>query len=190
MNDPHQPLAQPTTGKRLAPCSFSLRNRIERIVWQVAWSTLAAWTPPSLFAWRAFLLRLFGAQIGRGGLVYGSAMIWLPAHLSLGEGATIGPRVRVYNQGRVTIGRNTVISQGTHLCASSHDYDDPDFQLVVRPISIGDDAWIAAEAFVGPGVTVGNGAVLAARGVAVRDVEEWSVQGGNPARLIKMRQVP
>eukprot|EP01037_Dinobryon_pediforme_P018709 gene18709-19010_t len=187
MTDPHQPLAQPATGLRAAPASFSLRNRIERVVWQIAWAVLASWTPPPLFAWRAFLLRRFGADVGRGGLVYGSARIWLPANLSLGDGATIGPNVTVYNQGHIAIGANTVISQGSHLCASSHDYDDPDFQLVLRPITIGRDAWIAAEAFVGPGVTIGDGAVLAARGVAVRDIEAGSVQGGNPARLIRMR---
>lgn len=188
MNDRHDPVAPPRTGLRLAGASFGLRNKLERVLWGIVWTMLAVWTPPPLHRWRAFLLRLFGASIGPGARVYSSAIIWLPANLELGPNATIGPRVRVYNQGRITIGRNTVISQGAHLCASTHDYEDPDFPLLLRPIVIGNDVWIAAEAFVGPGVTVGDSAVLAARGVAVRDMAAWSVQGGNPARLIRMRE--
>ncbi len=190
MDARHRPLARPKSGPKLAGPSFSLRNRLERVVFQVTWLLLAAWTPPPLHAWRRFLLRRFGAAIAKGGKVYPSVRIWLPANLTLGANSTLGPRVRVYNQGHITIGRNTVISQDTHLCASTHDYEDPDFPLILRPITIGDDAWIASEAFVGPGVTVGDGAVLGARGVAVRAVEPWSVQGGNPARLIKMRVQP
>jgi putative colanic acid biosynthesis acetyltransferase WcaF len=187
MNDWHRPVAQPSTGQKTVAASFSLRNRLERVVWKLVWLGLAAWTPPPLYAWRRFLLCRFGATIAKGGRVYGSARIWLPANLALGDNSTLGPGVRVYNQGRVTIGRNTVISQNAYICASTHDYEDPDFPLIVRPITIGDNVWIASEAFVGPGVTVGDGAVLAARGVAVRGVEAWSVQGGNPARLIRMR---
>jgi putative colanic acid biosynthesis acetyltransferase WcaF len=187
MNERHRPVAQPRIGQKTAAASFSRRNRLERVAWIVTWLVLAAWTPPPLYAWRSFLLRRFGATIARDGRVYASARIWLPANLTLGANSTLGPGVRVYNQGHVTIGRNTVISQNAYLCASTHDYEDPDFPLIVRPITIGDDVWIASEAFVGPGVTVGDGAVLAARGVAVRAVEPWSVQGGNPARLIRMR---
>ncbi len=190
MTELHQPLVQPADGQRNAAVSFSLRNRLVRVVWQIVWALFAAWTPPPLHAWRGFLLRSFGARIGRGTRIYGTAIVWLPANLDVGDGSIIGPRVRVYNQGRITIGTNTVVSQGAHLCASTHDYESPNFQLVLRPIVIGNDAWVAAEAFVGPGVTIGDGAVLAARGVAVRDIEPWSVAGGNPAKQIRMREVP
>jgi putative colanic acid biosynthesis acetyltransferase WcaF len=99
----------------------------------------------------------------------------------------IGPGTIVYNQARITIGERAVVSQRSHLCAGSHAVNDPNFQLITRPISIGDQAWIASEAFVGPGVTVGEGAVLAARGVAFRDLDPWSIYNGNPAAFLKKR---
>jgi putative colanic acid biosynthesis acetyltransferase WcaF len=168
--------------------SFSLGNRALRAVWQITWLLLARWTPPPLHAWRRILLRTFGAEIGRDVRIYGATIVWLPAHLSIGNGAIVGPRARLYNQGHIAIANGAVISQGAHLCASSHDVSDRSFQLVVRPIRIEAGAWIAAEAFVGPGVTVGEGAVLGARGVALRDLEPWSIYSGNPAYLMKRRQ--
>ncbi|KUR75528.1 MULTISPECIES: acetyltransferase [Alphaproteobacteria] len=188
MTDGNGPLNSARSGVRLSGPSFSLRNRVERTLWMVVWQCLGAWTPPPLHRWRALLLRGFGAKIAPGAKIYGSAIVWHPANLTLGSGSVIGPRVRVYNQGAITIGANSVISQGAHLCASSHDYDDPDFRLILKPIVIGDHVWVAADAFVGPGVSINDGAVLGARAVAVRDVDAWTVQGGNPARLIRMRQ--
>jgi putative colanic acid biosynthesis acetyltransferase WcaF len=88
----------------------------------------------------------------------------------------------------VELKREAVVSQGTHLCAGSHDIDDPNLQLITKPITIGERAWIAAEAFVGPGVTVGEGAVLGARGVAFRDLEAWTVYAGNPAAAKRRRE--
>lgn len=167
--------------------SFSLRNRVERALFMVVWTLLASWTPPPLHGWRRFLLRLFGAHIGRGVRFYGSTRVWHPAFLEIRDEATIGPRVRLYNQGRITIGRRAVVSQDSHVCASSHDVTDPFFQLVLRPILIDDDAWVAADAFVGPGVVVGKGAVLGARGAAFRDLEPWTIYGGNPAEPLKSR---
>ena len=104
--------------------------------------------------------------------------------------SSIGERAVVYNLGRVVIGRRATVSQQTHLCAGTHDYDDPSFPLVTDPITIGDEAWICADAFVGPGVEVGEGAIVAARAVAIGNVESWSIVGGNPAREIKKRERP
>jgi len=169
--------------------SFSLANRIFRVLWSLSWFLLARWTPPPLHAWRRFVLRLFGARIGPGARIYSSSRIWLPANLTIGKNAWLGPRTNCYNQGAISIGARAVISQGAHLCASSHDVSDPMFQLVTRPIIIGDEAWVAAEAFVGPGVTVGAGAVLGARGVAMRDLDPWVIYSGNPAQPLKRRIV-
>jgi putative colanic acid biosynthesis acetyltransferase WcaF len=167
--------------------TFPLSNRIERAAWGLAWAVLASWTPPPLHAWRRLVLRAFGARLGPGVRVYGSVRIWLPRHLEMEAFACLGPRVTCYNQGPIRIGRRAVVSQGTHLCTGTHDIADPDFQLVTRPIAIGDNAWVAAEAFVGPGVTIGEGAVVGARAVLVRDAEPWTVYAGNPARAIKRR---
>ena len=102
----------------------------------------------------------------------------------------LGRGVNCYNQGLIAIGDRTVISWNATLCSSTHDFSDPSFPLVVRPIQIGADAWIAAEAFVGPGVTIADGAVLGARGVAMRDLAGWSLYSGNPATKIRDRPEP
>lgn len=176
-------VSQPLAGG----ASFSLSNRLLRAVWAIAWLVLARWTPPPLHGWRRLVLIAFGAKMGPGARVYASAVIWLPANLELGANALIGPRVRLYNQGRIVIGPGSVISQGAHICASSHDLRDPHFQLVLRPISIGRDCWVAADAFVGPGVRMGDGCVLAARGALFTASGSWTVYRGNPAVAVKPR---
>ena len=174
---------------RHAP-SFGWGNKLARVVWGVAWLLLARWTPPPLHGWRRLVLRLFGARVGAGSRVSSSVRIWLPRNLEIGRGVLVGPRVNCYNQGRITIGDDAVVSQDSSLCASTHDVTDAAFPLLLRPISIGRDVWVAAEAFVGPGVTVGDGAVLGARGVAMRDLEAWTFHTGNPARPLKSRPRP
>lgn len=168
--------------------SFSLGNKLRRVAWGLSWLLLARWTPPPLHPWRRWLLRAWGAEIGAGARIYASVQIWLPANLSVGAGSVLGPRVRCYNQGHIRVGADVVVSQDASLCASTHEVTDPLFPLILRPIAIGDDAWIAAEAFVGPGVSVGAGAVLGARGVAMRDLAPWTVFSGNPAQPLKPRR--
>lgn len=167
--------------------SFSLGNRLMRVVWGLAWLVLARWTPPPLWAWRRMVLRAFGAKVGKGARVYGATRVWLPANLTLGDRALIGPGVTLYNQGHITIGAYSVISQGAHICASSHDITDPDFQLVLRPIVIGERCWVAAEGFVGPGVVMGDRSVLAARGALFGKAAPDGVYTGNPASFLKPR---
>lgn len=169
--------------------SFSVSHRAYRAVWTLAWTCLAAWTPPPLFAWRSALLRLFGARVAPTARVYGRTRIWYPPNLVMDEHALIGPDVICYNQAQIALGARAVVSQGAHLCSGSHDIEDPNFQLVAMPIRIGAQAWIAAEAFVGPGVMVGEGVVLGARSVAFHDLEPWSVYVGNPAKKIKERRL-
>jgi putative colanic acid biosynthesis acetyltransferase WcaF len=169
--------------------SFSLLNRIYRLSWQATWLLLAAWTPPPFRAWRRWLLKLFGADLAPTATVYASARIWSPANLRMDAYASIGPRARIYSMSKITIGSYTVISQDAHLCAGTHDIEDPNFQLQARPITLGRRAWIAADAFVGPGVTVGDGAVLGARACAMRDLEPWMVYRGNPATALRPRHI-
>ena len=183
MIERHQPL---TPATRHA-ASFSLSNKLARVAWQVAWVLLGRFTPPPLHGWRCALLRLFGARIAPGVRIYGSTRVWYPANLTIARGALLGPRVRCYNQGNIMIGADAVISQDASLCASTHDVTDPAFPLLLRPITIGAQAWIAAEAFVGPGVTIGEGAVLGARAVAMRPLDPWTFYSGNPATALKPR---
>lgn len=138
---------------------------------------------------RRFILNVFGANVHRSAQIYGSAKIWFPGNLQVGAFSTIGPNVNVYSMGEITIGQHVIISQGANLCTGSHDIKSADFQIYAREIVILDEAWVCAEAFVGPGVTIGAGAVLAARGAAFNDLDSWSVYRGNPAVKIKAREV-
>lgn len=133
------------------------------------------------------MLRLFGAQVGRNAHVYASARVYLPWNLTLGDEASIGEWAVIYNLGPVSIGARATISHRAHLCAGTHDYRNPSLPLLRLPITIGPQAWVCADAFVGPNVRVGDGAVVGAGAVVVRDVEPWQIVAGNPARLVKMR---
>jgi putative colanic acid biosynthesis acetyltransferase WcaF len=106
----------------------------------------------------------------------------------MGDFSVLGDFVDCYAVDRIEIGAHTVVSQYVFLCAATHDVDQPAFPLVTKPIRIGAHAWVAADAFIGPGVTVGDGAVVGARASVFRDVEPWCVVGGNPARLIRKRK--
>ena len=181
----------PTPTGVVAPDAQALltaRNRVVRAVWSLTWALLAAWTPAPLHRWRILLLRLFGADVDWTASVYGSARIWYPRNLRIAARGCLGRRAICYSMAPITIGRDAVVSQGVHLCAGAHDVDHEDFPLRIRPIVIGERAWVAAEAFVGPGVTVGEGAVLGARGCAFRDLEPWTIYRGNPAEVVRKRR--
>lgn len=169
---------------------FSYTNKLGRFIWNFCyWTLFRPFGLPVFNRWRIFLLKIFGSKIGKGSIIYSSVKIWAPWNLEVNEYCCLGPHVDCYNQGRITIGANTTISQKTSLCASGHDITDPKNSLIVRPIEIEDQVWIAAEAFIGPGVNVGQGAVVGARSAVFKDVESWSVVGGNPAKFIKERIV-
>lgn len=167
--------------------TFTLKNRLKRIAWRLTWLTLASWTPAFMHEWRSILLRLFGAQIGKGVHVYSSVSIWAPWNLVIEDAAGVGPKVQLYSMAPVHIGKRVVISQGAHICAGTHDYRLENFPLITKPIFIGDRAWICASAFVGPGVSVGEGAILSAMGCSFTNLDSWSVYIGNPARKSKSR---
>ena len=142
-----------------------------------------------MFAWRCFLLRLFGARIGQDVHIYPSAKIYLPWNLSIGKESSIGEWTLIYNLGPVAIGEQVTVSHRAHLCGGTHDYSDPTLPLQRMPITIKSKAWICADAFVGPNVTVGEGAVVGAAAVVVKEVPAWSIIAGNPAKFIKKRQI-
>ena len=135
------------------------------------------------------MLKCFGAKIDWSSHIYASVKIWAPWNLEMGANSSLGPNVDCYNQGRISIGTNTVISQKSYLCASTHDYTKIDFPLILKPITIGNGVWIAADAFIGPGVYIEDDAVIAARYVVNKKVEKNTIVGGNPAKLIKNRTV-
>lgn len=167
---------------------LGLRNKIGRLCWNLTY--LIAFRPvvlPQFNRWRIFLLRLFGARIGAGCKIHASAKVWAPWNLEVGQRTAIGPGATCYNPGKIVLGNKVTISQGAHLCAASHDYTKKEHPLITGTIEVKDFAWVAAEAFISMGVTVGEGAIIAARGCTVKDVEAWTIVGGNPARFIKKR---
>ncbi len=167
---------------------YSRREYFGRVLWALA-TPLFRFSPRTLFGWRRMLLRLFGAKVGRGAHVYPSARIYLPWNLRLGAHASIGEWTLIYNLGLVTIGDRATISHRAHLCAGTHDYRDPTLPLLRLPIVIGAQAWVCADAFIGPGKRVGEGAIVGAAAVVVQDVSPWQIVAGNPARVIKRREM-
>lgn len=167
---------------------YSSNEMLRRVGWMLL-QPLFRCSPRPCFAWRAFLLCCFGARIGRDVHIYNSATIYYPWQLEVGDRAAIGEHVYVYNLGRVTIGRDATISHRAHLCAGTHDFTKADFPLLRPPITIGEQAWICADAFVGPGVSVGDGAIVGAAAVVTKDVPAWTIVAGNPAREIKRREI-
>lgn len=133
-------------------------------------------------------MNLFGGNVDPTCHIYGTARIWYPPNLKMGRAATLGPNVECYSMGHIDIGAYSIISQGSYLCTGTHDINNSNFQIGARPIEIGPNAWIAAQAFVGPGVRIGEGAVLSARGAAFTDLEPWTVYQGNPAKAKKGRK--
>jgi putative colanic acid biosynthesis acetyltransferase WcaF len=133
------------------------------------------------------LLRSFGAEIASGATVYPSVRIWAPWNLKMREYACLGPYVDCYSAAPIYLGAHSVVSQYSFLCTATHDYSSLRLPLVTAPIHIGEQAWVCADVFVGPGVTIGEGAVVAARSSVYHDVEPWVVVAGNPARFLKRR---
>ena len=170
--------------------SFSRFNRLARVLWHLVWLFLFRPTPPFMHAWRCWLLRFFGASIAPGCHVYSAARIWAPWNLSMASKACLGPRVNCYCIAPVALGERVVVSQGVYLCTGSHNYNLISFPLFAEPITIESDAWICTEAFVGPGVSVGEGSVIGARAVVISSQPKWMVCVGNPARPLKARIHP
>jgi putative colanic acid biosynthesis acetyltransferase WcaF len=166
---------------------LSRGNRLARGAWNLAYWLLFRFTPTAFHFWRRAVLRCFGARVGRGAHPYPRCRIWAPWNLTMGDHSCLANGVDCYSVAPVALGDHAIVSQYSYICTASHDYNDPGFPLVARPISIGPHAWIAASAFLGPGVGVGRGAVVGAGAVVVRDVEPWAVVAGNPARFVKWR---
>lgn len=166
------------------------KHQIIRLLWGITWAVGAKWLPRSVGSgWKRFLLRLFGAKISSTAAVYSSAKVYYPANLEMDEYACIASDVDCYNVAPIRLGKFSTVSQGAFLCTASHNITSPNHELITSPITIGDQAWVGAGAFVGMGVTVNNGAVVGARSAVFKDVEPWTVVGGNPAKFIKNRML-
>jgi putative colanic acid biosynthesis acetyltransferase WcaF len=132
---------------------------------------------------------LFGARVGEHVNVYPSTHLYMPWNVEIGDWTALGEDVFVYSLGRVTIGRSVTLSYRAHVCAGTHDLNDPKLPLRKPPVTIEDGVWVGTEAFIGPGVRVGRGAVVGARAVVVKDVAPLDIVAGNPARPVSRRRL-
>ncbi len=180
-------MADPDIQSNRTAVKYGAGEMWRRVLW-MAGIWVFRLSPRPCFGFRRWWLRLFGAKVGRQVNVYPSTHIYYPWNLEVGDWSSIGEWALVYSLGKVTIGERVTISQRVHLCAGTHDYRDPAMPLLKPPIVIGPAAWICADAFIGPGVTVAEGAVVGARSVVVKDVPAWCVVAGNPAKKIKSRR--
>jgi putative colanic acid biosynthesis acetyltransferase WcaF len=166
----------------------SHKEQFFRLLWNVVWTLFARPIPRAMCRkWKIFLLRCFGANIHRTANIYSGAKIYQPWNLEMGTFSCIASGVRIENSDKVIIGAHVVVSQKASIYTASHDISSVDFKWFSAPVVIRDYAWICAEAFVMMGVTIGEGAVVGARAAVFKDVEPWTVVGGNPAKLIKKR---
>jgi putative colanic acid biosynthesis acetyltransferase WcaF len=170
--------------------SFSVPNRLGRLAWSIVWALLYRPSPRPFHAWRAFLLRCFGATLGPNCHFYPKSRIWAPWNLVCADGASLGDEAELYNPSPISMGSHAIVSQQAYICGATHYYNDPAFPLISFPMSVGAYAWVCARASVSPGVNVGEGAVLGLGSVATRDLEPWTVYAGVPAKPIKRRVRP
>jgi len=166
----------------------SVRNRLARALWHVVYVLLFRPTPRPMHAWRAFLLRSFGAKLGTNCHIYAKSVIWAPWNLRCDDVACIADGAVIYNIAPVHLGSHAIVSQDAYLCSATHDMDDPAFPMISAPISIDAYAWVCARAAVLPGVRVHEGAVLGLGAITSKDLEAWQVYAGVPARRIRERQ--
>jgi putative colanic acid biosynthesis acetyltransferase WcaF len=167
--------------------AFSVKNKLSRLAWNICWLLLYRPSPRPFHAWRSFLLRSFGATMGPDCHFYPGSKVWAPWNLFCEDQVAVGDGAEIYNPAPMRFGSHSIVSQGAYLCGATHDFDDPAFPLLAFSMEVGAYAWICARASVGPGVNVGEGAVLGLASVASRNLEPWGVYAGAPAVKVKER---
>ncbi|WP_439814799.1 putative colanic acid biosynthesis acetyltransferase [Zavarzinia sp. CC-PAN008] len=170
------------------PPGFRGRHAVIVQLWWMVQATLFRLSPQVLYGWRAFLLRLFGAKVGKGVILRPTVTVTYPWKVEIGDHSWIGDDAVIYSLGPIRIGNDTVVSQSCYLCAGTHDYTDPSFPISGPPIVIEDQVWLAADVFVAPGVTVHRGAVVTARSTVTRDMPPGMICIGNPAVPVRPRK--
>lgn len=168
--------------------AFSFSNRLRRLIWGICWALFYRLSPRPFHAWRLFLLRLFGATMGPGCHFYPGSKVWAPWNLICADQVTAADGAEIYNPAPVTFGSHAILSQDAYVCGATHDYNDAAFPLIAYAMNFGAYAWVCARASVGPGVNMGEGAVLGLGSVAARNLDPWTVYAGVPAVKVKDRQ--
>lgn len=166
---------------------WTLKQKFGRMLWYIVQGTIFRASPRPFYGFRRQLLSLFGAKIHPTARIRSTVKIEVPWNLSIGAYSSVGDHAILYCLGPVMVGERVTISQYAHLCAGTHDHTRPEMPLLTPPITIEDDVWIAADAFIGPNVRVGQGALVGARATVLRNVAPWKIVSGNPATVIRER---
>jgi len=177
------------TDRSACPSRHSAMNKGMRLIWDICWLLLFRPSPWFWHAPRRELLRLFGARVGQGAQIMPSAKIWAPWNLTLGDFSTVSHGVDLYCVDRIEICAHATVSQRAFLCTASHDIDHPNMPLITALVKICDGAWVCAEAYIHPGVTLGIDAVAGVSSVVLHDVPDRQVVGGNPAKVLRERKL-
>jgi putative colanic acid biosynthesis acetyltransferase WcaF len=171
----------------MLPAGFRGASGLKVQIWWLIQSSLFGLSPQFMYKWRNFLLRLFGAQIGKGVIIRPTVRITYPWKLIIGDNAWVGDNADLYTLGEISIGKNAVVSQRAYLCTGSHDHTAEAFDIYAKPIVIEDEAWVATDVFIAPGITIGKGAVVGARSSVFKDMPAGMICIGNPAKPVKKR---
>ncbi|MEN8124595.1 MAG: putative colanic acid biosynthesis acetyltransferase [Bacteroidota bacterium] len=173
----------------ILPKGFRGRSAIIVQIWWLVQSTLFKLSPQFMYGWRRFLLRIFGAEIGKNVIIRPTVKITYPWKVKIGNHCWIGDDVSLYSLGEIEIGKNTVISQKSYLCTGSHDYKKREFPIYAEKIIIAEECWLATDVYVGPGVEIGKGAVIGARSSVFKNLDGGNVYVGSPVKYIKKREI-
>lgn len=171
------------------PTGFRGRNALTVQMWWLVQATLFRWSPQFMYGWRRFLLRCFGATIGQKVIVRPTVTITYPWKVEIGDYSWIGDDVVLYSLGQIRIGNHAVVSQKCYLCTGSHNYHKIDFGIFAQPIQIGDQAWLATDVYVSPGVSIGEAAVVGSRSSVYQNLPAGMICYGNPAKPVKAREI-
>lgn len=169
------------------PHNFRGRSAIAVQLWWFVQATFFQCSPQFAYGFRRWILRCFGAKVGSGVIIRPSATITYPWKLSIGNFSWIGDDVVLYSLGEIIIGDNVVVSQRSYICTGDHDYTKPDFPIRSRTITIGSEAWVAADVFIAPGVSIGEGSIIGARSSVFSDMPAGWLCMGYPCKAVKPR---
>lgn len=162
-------------------------DRLLRLLWEFCWCLFCVWTPKPANRWRLFWLRLFDARIHGTPFVHQRARIAIPWHLTMHDRSCLGDRANAYSLGEIEIGARATVAQEVYLSTGSHDFAQPGIPLVTAKITIGEDAFLGARAFVLPGITIGARSIVGACSVVTKDIPEGVIAAGNPCEVLRPR---
>lgn len=171
----------------VVPEGFRGRSALTVQLWWLIQASFFKWSPQFLYGWRRFLLRLFGAEIGKNVIIRPTVKVTYPWKVKIGDNSWVGDYVELYSLGEITIGKDSVISQKSYLCTGSHDYLSSSFDIFSSPITIGNGVWVATDVYIAPGVTIEDDVLVGARSSVFKNLAGNYIYLGSPAEAVKKR---